>query len=148
MGRMDEARRDEARWYIDALRELAGAAPRRAAEDCACNVVREIPNVDNFRPLWTTSRAKSISCAQPVDGITAGRRVIAVNRTAISTTPSPCCAQRRRRVCTGYPQACAQHRWTLTSAGARLSEPSDTTAMNGPCGQPRECLPRWGRWHM
>ena len=101
--------------------------------------VREIPNVDNFRPLWTTSQARTFSCAQPVDGIAAGRRAPSVNRTGISTALSPCCAQGLRRVCTGYPQACAQHRWTPASAGARLSEPFDRTDLNGPRGQPREC---------
>jgi hypothetical protein len=123
-------------------------AVRPAADGLAYNVVREIPNVDNFRPLWTASQAKTFSCAQPVDCIIPGRRTLTVSRTRISTAPSPCCAQRGRRVCTGYPQACAQQRWTPAGARAKLSEPSGTTASNGPRGQPRECLPQWGRWQL
>jgi hypothetical protein len=126
----------------------AQPAARPGGVSCTCNVVREIPNVDNFRPLCTASQARTFSCAQPVDGITPGRRAITASITGISTVPSPCCAQRGRRVCTGYPQGCAQHRWTPTCGRARLSEPSGTTASNGPRGQPREYLPQWGKWRM
>jgi hypothetical protein len=98
-----------------------------ALRDLACNVGREIPNVDNFRPLWTGFEGKTFSCAQPVEGIVPGRNALLECRADISTALSPCCAQRRRRVCTGCPQACAQRRWTPAGAGARLSEPSDRT---------------------
>jgi hypothetical protein len=105
------------------LPRLRSADRHSGRVSCTCNVVREIPNVDNLRPLWTASQAKTFFCTQPVDGVFPGRRVLRASRTRISTAPSPCCAQRGRRVCTGYPQACAQQRWTPTSGHARLSEP-------------------------
>jgi hypothetical protein len=105
------------------LPRLRSADRHPGVVSCTCNVVREIPNVDNFRPLWMASQAKTFFCTQPVDGVFPGRRVLRASRTRISTAPSPCCAQRGRRVCTGYPQACAQQRWTPTSGHARLSEP-------------------------
>jgi len=110
-----------------------------AVRQLACNVGREIPNVDNFRPLWTAFRGKTFSCAQPVEGIVPGGSALPACRASISTALSPCCAQRRRRVCTGYPQACAQRCWTLAGAGARLSEASGRTDPTpaGSCGNAR-----------
>ena len=48
---------------------------------------------------------------------------------ASSPALSPGCAQRRRRVCTGCPQACAQHDWTLRRPRTRLSDLPTTTGV-------------------
>jgi len=131
--------RDE-RWYSNTCSNPRGCFRRssvkrsdragvvlKGARYFACNVGREIPNVDNFRPLWTGFWRTNFSCAQAVDAKVPGRNGLTASRTLISTVVSPCCAQRWRRVCTGYPQACAQQGWTSAAAPARLSEPSDRT---------------------
>ena len=101
--------------------------------------------MDNFRPLWTGFWSQTFSCAQPVDGKVPGRDRLTASRAVISTVPSPCCAQRWRRVCTGYPQACAQHGWTSAAAPARLSEPSDRTDSMAAAGS-RGNAWQSGRW--
>jgi hypothetical protein len=78
------ARTHEARPGNPAARGTFPAASpglRLASVSCTCNVVREIPNVDNFRPLWTAPQARSFFCAQPVDGIIPGSRVLAAYST-------------------------------------------------------------------
>jgi hypothetical protein len=94
-----------------------GTAPPQLGYD----VGRQIPNVDNFPPLCTFFRENIFSCAQAVEGIGAGRHHRPSGRPLISTAISPCCAQRGRRVCTGYPQPCAQHDWTAADGRMRLS---------------------------
>jgi uncharacterized membrane protein len=65
-------------WLLTAVagspvRPAAGVARAVARSWLTRNVRRQIPCVDNFRCLWIATPSATISCAQAVDGIGAGR---------------------------------------------------------------------------
>src|SRR5215472_1443847 len=71
------------------------------------DVGRQIPSVDNSPPQGAFLTGQRILYAHPGQNVPAGRGRNSRQSTVLSTTVSPGCAQRPRRVCTACPQACA-----------------------------------------
>ncbi len=78
----------------------------------ASDVQRQIWRVDNSGRYERYPKRPTFFHPHLVDNILAARGRCYGEIIATSTVQSPSRAQAPRRVCTGYPQACAQHDWT------------------------------------